>query len=241
MRLSVVIPAFNEERYLTPCLESLQAALAANHSRMTSVEIVVCDNNSADETAEIARQCGARVVFEPHNQISRARNSGAKAATGDWLLFVDADCVVYPETIADMLDHIESGRFVGGGCAVKLDQAPLYGRLIAWMAVTLFKFLKLAGGSFVFCRVDAFRDVGGFSEEVYAGEEVFFSRALKRWGKPRGLKFAFLTRRPIVTSGRKMETHGIGTILWLGLRGMFLPRSTLGSRKHLGFFYDGKR
>lgn len=239
--LSVVIPAFNESRYIEPCIASMQAALAANRERLAATQIVVCDNNSSDDTAEIARRCGAMVVFEPHNQIARARNTGAAHASGDWLLFVDADCLVQAETIADLLDHIESGRFVGGGCAVRLDEAPWIARLAAATVVLLFRVLGYAAGSFVFCRADAFRAVGGFDERVYAGEEVFLSRALKAWGRPRGLRFTMLTRAPITTSARKLRTHGLWSFLKLALRGTILPRSTLGSREHLDFFYDGRR
>lgn len=240
-KLSIVIPAFNEEKYLPACLDSLRAALAACAERVPEHELIVSDNNSTDATAEVARRGGARVVFEPHNQISRARNAGAAAASGDWLLFVDADCVVHPDTLADMLDHIDSGGFVGGGCAVRLDRGPIWARAVAATAVGVFRVLKLAGGSFLFCRADAFRDVGGFPEELYAAEEVPISRALKRWGRERGLGFAFLTRRPLVTSARKLDRHGLRGFLWIVLRGTIAPRSTLGSRRHLGFFYDGKR
>ncbi len=90
MKVSVVIPAFNEARLLGETLRHVQAALTVFTSRGWGVEIIVCDNNSTDATAEIARAAGATVVFEPENQIARARNSGAAAATGDWLIFVDA-------------------------------------------------------------------------------------------------------------------------------------------------------
>jgi glycosyltransferase involved in cell wall biosynthesis len=240
-RLSIIIPAFNEAKYVEACIGSLRRALEAHADRLAKHEIVVCDNNSTDETAAIARRCGARIVFEPHNQISRARNTGAKEAGGDWLLFVDADSTVHPETIGDMLDHIESGRYVGGGCDLQLDGGTRIAHVIGRFAVAIFRTLKMAGGSFLFCRAEAFREVGGFSEEIYAGEEVFLSRALKRWARPRGLRFAFLTKRAIVTSARKLESHGLGAFLRLALRGMIFPCSTLRSRKHLGFFYDGRR
>src|SRR6185369_12224787 len=89
LKLSVVVPAFNEERLLVATLDSIKAA--AQGLGDWNWELVVCDNNSTDRTAEVARAAGAKVVFEPHNQISRARNTGAAAATGEWLLFVDAD------------------------------------------------------------------------------------------------------------------------------------------------------
>ncbi len=65
-------------------------------------EIIVVDNNSTDLTAELAKQAGAKVVFESINQIGRARDTGATAATGDWLLFVDADSLLNPGMIAEI-------------------------------------------------------------------------------------------------------------------------------------------
>jgi len=61
--------------------------------------MIVCDNNSTDRTAEIARAAGAIVVYEPVNQIARRRNCGAAAATGDWLIFVDADSIRAPDCL----------------------------------------------------------------------------------------------------------------------------------------------
>src|SRR5690606_31223532 len=91
LKLSVVVPAYNEERLLGASLAAIREGLAAFEAAGWEAELVVCDNNSTDRTAEIARAAGARVVFEPINQISRARNTGARAGSGDWLLFVDAD------------------------------------------------------------------------------------------------------------------------------------------------------
>ncbi|MCX7827224.1 MAG: glycosyltransferase, partial [Verrucomicrobiae bacterium] len=92
-QISVIIPAYNEERYLPTTLASLrQAADCYRRERGAEIEIIVADNNSSDRTADVARQCGAdAVVREPINQISRARNAGARAARGEWLAFCDAD------------------------------------------------------------------------------------------------------------------------------------------------------
>ena len=91
MKISIVVPAFNEEKLLSASLRSIKAAADAFHSRGWETELIVCDNNSTDRTAEVARAEGAITVFEPVNQISRARNTGATLATGDWILFLDAD------------------------------------------------------------------------------------------------------------------------------------------------------
>ena len=77
MHLSIIIPAFNEERLIEHCLRSVSASLAVNDRPGLTSEIIVVDNNSTDNTANLARQAGAGVVFEPINQIGRARNTGA--------------------------------------------------------------------------------------------------------------------------------------------------------------------
>src|SRR5215472_7376876 len=91
VKVSIVIPAFNEERLLGDSLGKIKLAAKAFENCGWETELIVCDNNSTDRTAEIARAAGATVVFEPVNQIARARNCGAAAAIGDWLVFVDAD------------------------------------------------------------------------------------------------------------------------------------------------------
>ena len=91
MKASVIVPAFNEERLLPESLAAIGTATRAFTDAGWSTELIVCDNNSTDRTAEIARAAGATVVFEPHNQIARARNRGAGAARGEWLVFVDAE------------------------------------------------------------------------------------------------------------------------------------------------------
>ena len=91
MKISVIVPAFNEEKLIGETLRKIQAAMPAFARAGWETQLVVCDNNSTDRTAELARAAGALLVFEPINQIARARNRGAAAATGDWLIFVDAD------------------------------------------------------------------------------------------------------------------------------------------------------
>src|SRR2546421_4563675 len=120
MQISIIIPAFNEERLLGESLRHVQAAMTAFTRRGWAAELIVCDNNSTDRTAEIARAAGATVVFEPVNQIARARNRGASEASGDWLVFVDADSHPTPELFAAVADEIERGRCLAGGCTIRI-------------------------------------------------------------------------------------------------------------------------
>ena len=131
MHLSIIIPAFNEERLIEGCLQSISTSLAANYKPGFTSEIIVVDNNSTDNTANLARQAGARVVFEPVNQIGRARNSGAAVATGDWLLFVDADSYLNTGLLADILQLIEDGKSVGCGSTIQMPGLPW------WASATL--------------------------------------------------------------------------------------------------------
>jgi glycosyltransferase involved in cell wall biosynthesis len=87
-------------------LQSIRCAASAFSQVGWEHEIIVCDNNSTDRTGELARAEGARVLFEPVNQISRARNAGAAVANGQWLVFVDADSFPSVELFAEMLAHI---------------------------------------------------------------------------------------------------------------------------------------
>jgi glycosyltransferase involved in cell wall biosynthesis len=241
MRLSVIIPAFNEEKLITACVERVFAALRANAAADWSGEVIVVDNNSTDRTAELARAAGAAVVFEPINQIARARNAGTGGASGDWFLFVDADSYLSPVTLAELLCCIRRGRVAGGGCLIGLDDLPpLVGNLIVIFDL-LSRILRWAAGSFVFCRADAFHAIGGFSTELYATEEIRLSQDLKRWADARGLKVVILSKERHISSGRKFRLYS--PTEWLSYLVRFsrsLP-ATIRNRARLEIFYDGRR
>src|ERR671913_2429078 len=115
MRVSIVVPAFNEEVGLGASLCSIRLAMREFDRRGWSSELIVSDNNSTDGTAAVARASGATVVFEPVNQIGRARNTGATHATGDWLIFVDADSHPSAALFDDVAVEIEGGHCLAGG------------------------------------------------------------------------------------------------------------------------------
>jgi glycosyltransferase involved in cell wall biosynthesis len=241
MHLSIIIPAFNEEFLITHCLDSVSKSIAANQKSNFTSEVIVVDNNSTDKTAELAKQAGAKVVYEPINQIGRARNTGAKIATGDWLLFVDADSLLNPGMIADILKIIETDKYVGCGSIMHMPDLPWWGNVAMQLWTMLSITFRWASGALVVCRTNAFRDVGGFNQELFAADEIDLSRLLKQWGRKRGLKFTILTRHPLTTSPRKVKLYTGREIASQLLSVMFSPKKTLQNKKKLPIWYDGRR
>jgi glycosyltransferase involved in cell wall biosynthesis len=241
MKVSVVIPAFNEEKLLGACIDSVRAAFAAQ-SGDAGYEIVVCDNNSTDGTAALAAAKGVTAVFEPLNRIAGARNRGAAAASGDWLIFIDADSRLSAATLSETLRLMEAGSFCAGGALVAFDPPPpAWGAALTWLWNSISRVFRLAAGSYVFCRRDAFEAVGGFSPLLYAAEEIELSGALKRWGAAKGLGFKIITKARHVSSARKFRMYGAGEFfleLFNFLRG---PFSAIKDPARLKIFYGGKR
>jgi glycosyltransferase involved in cell wall biosynthesis len=232
---SVIVPAFNEAGWLPRTIPALQQAMAALPFHG---EIIVTDNNSTDATAEIAGRLGARVLFEPVNQISRARNTGARAARGKYLVFVDADTIVPSALLAQALDNLESKRCVGGGAIVQFEQEM---RGLVHLGVALWNLLsrtlRLAAGCFFYCRKSDYEEAGGFSEAVYASEEIWLSRKLRRIGQRQGRKFCIINQYAALSSGRKIGWYSTGRQIRLILMVMFFP-FFVRYRRFCGYWYD---
>jgi glycosyltransferase involved in cell wall biosynthesis len=241
MKISVVVPAFNEESGLAASLTSIRDAMTAFVDAGWACELIVCDNNSTDRTAQIARQAGAIAVFEPINQISRARNAGAARATGDWLLFVDADSHPTRELCESVVAAISSGRYVAGGSTVCFEQPDALVAFMGsfWNAIS--RAMRWVAGSFIFCDATIFRELGGFSHELYAAEEIDLSRRLKRLARKRGTRIAILHRHPLRTSSRKARLYTPGELFRFMMRTIMKRGRTLRSAEECFAWYDGRR
>lgn len=239
--LSVVIPAFNEAKLIQRGVRATKEALQALRPSDGGGEIIVCDNASTDATAELAREAGATVVHEPVRQIARARNHGAAAARGEWLVFIDADSTPTAPLFAELSDAMANPRCLGGGALVAMECIPLHGRIwvAAWNLVS--RLTHWAPGSFLFCRAEAFREVGGFSEELFVSEELDLSRRLKRLARERGQRFVLLRRERLMTSARKLQLYSTREALAFVLRYLRNPARTARQRDACTIWYDGRR
>jgi len=181
MFISVVIPAYNEEKYLPACLQALrQQTYPADR-----YEIIVVDNASTDRTAQIARSFGARVIYEPVKGIAWARQAGFEAATGQIIASTDADTVVPPFWLKRIAMHFERMPHLGGVCGpVYWPDGQRHERLIMKYPVTWAIAIShrlgrpwWIGSNFavsarVFWLVDGFR---GFDPNKLLGEDLYIS------------------------------------------------------------------
>ncbi len=230
--ISFIIPAYNEEHELSKTLAAIRTAASG---AAQPYEIIVVDDASTDATPEIASRAGAKVIPINRRQIAAARNAGGRAAEGEYLFFIDADTRIDRAHVSGGIAALEGG-YAGGSARVAMDGfVPAWGRMLLRGFSSVYFGLNLGAGAFLFTTRRNFDSIGGFDEQYFAGEEVYFSIALKKLG---GFK---VLREPVVTSARKLRMYPAKDFLrkFFGviLRG---PRGVR-SRAGLSLWYDAKR
>ena len=214
MKLTIIVPAFNEQAYIGPTLDSIQVAVRRLQARSgVDVETIVVDNNSTDGTAVAARAKGATVVHEPVQGIARARNTGARHAHGDVLVFVDAD-VNMPYTLLDVIHEAMSDpACVGGGVDVDYRPKRLSMRFYLRAWGLLGRLSGMAQGATQFCRKNVFEQVGGYDEKAWIGEDVDFYWSLKRYAKRTNSSVRFILHPRVRPSSRRFDKWPLWKIL----------------------------
>jgi glycosyltransferase involved in cell wall biosynthesis len=241
MKISVIIPAYNEERLISQTLEKVRDAMAAFARAGWTSELIVCNNNSTDRTAELAALNGAIVVFEPINQIGRARNSGAAAASGEWLVFVDADSQPSIGLFEEVVEQIESKQCLAGGSTIQFDKTDRKTAQLTKGWNWASRCFGLLAGSFIFCDAAAFREIGGFNNELFASEELDLAKRFKKLARKTKKQVVILHRNPLVTSSRKLQLYTPWEILWFMARTAATGGRTLKKRESCHVWYDGRR
>ena len=230
--VSFIVPAHNEERLLGATLDALdQAARTLGRTH----EIIVVDDASSDRTNPIARSRNARVISVNLRHIAAVRNAGAAVASGDYFVFVDADTIVTKDVLAAAMRALDDGA-VGGGAHVEWDgHRPTWVRVAEVTTLLWMRIARLAAGCFFFCTREAFAAAGGFEERVYASEELFLSRALKRLGR-----FVLLSES-VTTSGRKFRTYSSRELLRMMRALGWRPWRAVRERERLTLWYGERR
>ena len=216
MKLTIIVPAFNEEAYLGPTLRSIgSAAEALREQPDITVDIIVVDNASEDGTAALARDLGAAVIHEPVQGIARARNAGARRASGDVLVFFDADVIVPRNVLVAICRTMRNQACIGGGVDVDYRPQLLSVRLYLRVWRLLARLTGMVQGAAQFCRRDAFEEVGGYDESVWIGEDVDFYWSLRKLARRTGSSVRFLREPRVTPSCRRFDKWPVWkTLVW---------------------------
>ena len=207
MKLSVVIPAYNEEKYLPATLNIISARLA---DLGYASEIIVVDNESSDKTAAIAVGFGAQIVSESVHIISKVRNTGAGAARGDILIFIDADTHIPPGLFEKVAESMKDEKCFGGAVSVEygeLKRGWLKYYLLGWKFWE--KFVNAKQGATQYCRSAVFDEIRGFDENIFVGEDIEFYWRLSKYSRMRGGYLNFITQPKVITSARRFNEMGL--------------------------------
>lgn len=215
--VSVIIPAFNEADYLPGTIDSPRASERQMNAAgvALAVEVIVVDNASTDGTAEYAAHCGAIVVHEAARNISRVRNAGAAIAAHDVLVFLDADTVVPAGFLPRVAGAMADSTCVGGAFDVvhRSSRWTLRAYLSLWRALGLMA--GMAQGASQFCRKGVFRELGGYDETQYMGEDVDFYWRLKRLARRQDRAVVFVRDVRVTPSARRFDAWPLWrTFVW---------------------------
>jgi glycosyltransferase involved in cell wall biosynthesis len=236
-RFSVVIPAYNEERYLPRLLDSIDVATAAYPGGAAAVEVIVADNASTDATASIAASRGCVVAPVEKRCIAAARNGGARRAQGEFLCFVDADTRVHARTFAAIDEALSDERVVVGATGMVAERtSPGIAFTMGFMTVVV-HILNLDAGV-VYCRRPVFETVGGYDEDMQFAEDVRLLLDLKKHGRFRRARGA-----PATMSTRKFDRYGDWHMVTMGPGVLWSLITTRGAISNFArhYWYDDRR
>jgi glycosyltransferase involved in cell wall biosynthesis len=212
--ISVVIPAYNEERFLKKTLLSLQKQTYPNF------EVIVVDNGSTDKTADIAKAHGARVISEPQKGVARARQTGFLASSGELIAMTDADTIVPPDWLKRITEHFSKDKKIIGLTGVYyFYSGSIFSRLTvkilwSWFGQIVWQIIALAGqrpfltGSNCAVRKEVFLACGGFNTKLAALEDWDLGIRLRQFGD-----IKFDPSLIVLTSGRRYSRGFLAGLL----------------------------
>ncbi len=239
--ISCIIPAFNEETLIGRVIDSIQkAGEYYRREKNLGIEIIVVDNHSKDRTAEIAQELGAKVVHEPSNNIARASNIGALTATGDFLMFIDADMVVSQDLICGIDENLMNPEVAGGGTRTYCEKWSLG---FAVYRTVQDSYRQLFGGfhGVFHCRRKDFVDLLGFDERNFIAEKVEFYHRLRDHGKLRNQKIQDAARGFVTESDRIVALNGAGRLIGKTLSLCWSPNKKIRDIRFCEPWYDVRK
>lgn len=201
--VSVIIPTYNEERYIERCLKAIRAQEVD-----FEFEVIVSDSNSKDKTVEIAKRYADKIIITDEKGIAKGRNLGAKIAKGKYLLFVDADTQLYFNCIKELVNSIKKKGVIGATCMV-IPENPTISNYLLYLTYNIFSKISVkspkpqVAGIVCMYKKKYFYKVGGFREDLAFSEDFDLSERISLYGK-----IVFTEKTFAITSIRRLKKFG---------------------------------
>jgi glycosyltransferase involved in cell wall biosynthesis len=210
--MSVIVPAFNEERYISRTLDGLEASAHQLSSAGGAVEVIVVDDRSTDQTAALAVERVDQVVPGPGTTIAAARNAGAQAASGRTLVFIDADTWVEPSVLPAIQSAVATGAVAGSIRATYRSRRPM-----VWLLLRFWDWYAprhdITQGVCQFFDREVFDQVGGYNPALRMAEDTdLFHRVKRAHG---GGAVARVADAAVYPSMRRYDTEPALRLWWL--------------------------
>lgn len=204
--ISVVIPAYNEEKLIKRCLDAF-----VNQKTTNNFEVILVNNNSTDKTVDIAKtyknKFNLKIIFEKVKGRGAARKKGFEEASGDIILSTDSDTLLPSDWIVRLSNHLEKSNAVAVSGTCKIVDCDWFTNilfnLLQPLSMRLYKFIFghywLSGFSFAIYK-DIYKRSGGFNSKLDVQEDIELSFRVSKIGK-----IKFISDVPVIFSGRRFQ------------------------------------
>lgn len=206
MKVSVIIPSFNEEKYIPYTLFHIL--------QQKPYEVIVADSYSTDKTKKIAEKMGAKVISCPKSTPAAGRNAGAGHAKGDIFLFLDADTIAYYNLLDVMKKDFKKKNVIGWTTNFYAFSSKWIEHELYYLTSKYYHFVNhsvkfpQAPGIVLAVRKDVFKKINGFNEKMKVNEDIDFAKRTRRYGR-----FIFSDETCVFTSTRRMQKWGVKKML----------------------------
>lgn len=216
--ISVIIPAYNEDKYIRTTLHSIKRQTYPNK------EIIVVNNASIDLTSQKIKPYTYKELYLEQKGISFAKNNGAKRAKGEILIFVDADSILRKDLLEKVFEAYEEG-FIAGIAKACFDKQKFMAKLYTHSQYITRTLLLKIPAAFLYIRKKEFFELGGFNPELKLAEDVDLASKIKeKYGRS---SIKILDKTGIITSARRFEQKGYIKVLGQWARALFFPSKNI--------------
>lgn len=229
--ISVVIPVLNEEAYLPALLATLR------QQTLRPREVIVVDGGSTDATHRLAEEGGA-LLLKGGSLPGISRNYGAEWASGEWLLFLDADVRLPPDALEEAMSEMRRRKLDSASCAFRPDRNEFLVRLHHRFSWEYFWLASKVGwchsiGAFLLVRREHHNAIGGFDHTILVAEDQDYVLKLNRVGD-----YGYIRRPVVEIATRRFDREGFFKMSakWLGIEA---HRLFLGEIRNNRFRYFG--